>query len=35
MCAPGQPPALPATPGEALSAISAGLRYLSTATRPA
>jgi Domain of unknown function (DUF222) len=31
MCVPGQPPALPATAGEALSAISAGLRYLNDA----
>jgi hypothetical protein len=31
MCVPGQPPASPATAGEALSAISAGLRYLATA----
>src|SRR5260221_9959592 len=31
MCLPGQPPASPATAGEALSAISAGLRYLATA----
>src|SRR6516225_11769542 len=31
MCLPGQPPAPPATAGEALSAISAGLDYLSTA----
>src|SRR5712691_3983517 len=31
MCLPGQPPASPATAGEALSAISAGLRYLTTA----
>src|SRR5258708_1328356 len=30
MCLPGQPPASPATAGEALSAISAGLRYLAT-----
>ena len=28
MCGPGQSPALPATAGEALGAISAGLRYL-------
>src|SRR5215469_6653926 len=31
MCLPGQPPAPPATAGEALSAISAGLDYLSAA----
>ena len=31
MCVPGQPPASPATAGEALSAISAGLRYLTAA----
>src|SRR5215472_15141015 len=31
MCLPGQPPAPPATAGEALAAISAGLDYLSAA----
>src|SRR5215470_6515731 len=31
MCLPGQPPAPPATAGEALSAISAGLDYLNAA----
>jgi hypothetical protein len=31
MCLPGQPPAAPATAGEALSAISAGLDYLNAA----
>jgi Domain of unknown function (DUF222)/HNH endonuclease len=31
MCLPGQPPASPATAGEALSAISAGLDYLNAA----
>jgi hypothetical protein len=31
MCVPGQPPAPPANAGEALSAISAGLHYLTTA----
>src|SRR5260370_30097282 len=31
MCLPGQPPAPPATAGEALSAISAGLQYLTAA----
>jgi Domain of unknown function (DUF222) len=31
MCLPGQPPAPPATAGEALSAISAGLGYLAVA----
>ena len=31
MCSPGQPPAPPATAGEALSAISAGLDYLNGA----
>src|SRR5215470_6415422 len=30
MCLPGQPPASPATAGEALSAIRAGLGYLTT-----
>jgi len=31
MCLPGQPPASPATAGEALSAISAGLAFLNGA----
>src|SRR5260370_2607133 len=31
MCLPGQPPAPPASAGEALSAISAGLQYLTAA----
>src|SRR6516225_4227092 len=31
MCLPGQPPAPPATAGQALSAITAGLRYLNAA----
>src|SRR5690349_18572902 len=31
MCLPGQPPAPPATAGEALSAIGAGLSYLTAA----
>jgi len=31
MCLPGQPPAPPATAGEVLSAISAGLDYLNAA----